>query len=45
MESKTGGTLFVFFTSMILRSALLGTMNETRLNKKYSIESMLIELG
>jgi hypothetical protein len=33
----------VFFVSVILRSALLRAMNATKLSKKYSIESMLID--
>jgi len=38
------GTLFVFFLSLIIRTALLRGMQSSRLNERYSIERMLLEL-
>lgn len=43
-ESTVRGILFIFFLSMIIRSALLRAMDSTKLSRKYSIESLLIEL-
>ncbi|MGC8618104.1 MAG: IS1634 family transposase, partial [Thermoplasmata archaeon] len=43
-ESTVKGMLFVFFLSMIIRSILLRGMDSSKLSRKYSIESMLIEL-
>jgi transposase len=43
-ESTGRGMLLVSFVSVILRSVLIRAMNATKLSKKYSIESMLIEL-
>lgn len=43
-ESTVKGMLFVFFLSMIIRSILLRAMGSSKLSRKYSIESMLIEL-
>ncbi len=43
-ESAIRGILFVFFISLIIRSALLRGMESSGLLKKYSLERMLLEL-
>ncbi len=43
-EPTIRGTMFVFFLSLIIRTALLRGMQSSRLNEKYSIERMLLEL-
>ena len=43
-EHTIRGTLFVFFLSLIIRTALLRGMQSSRLNERYSIERMLLEL-
>ncbi len=43
-EHTIRGTLFVFFLSLIIRTALLRGMQSSHLNEKYSIERMLLEL-
>ena len=43
-ESTIRGTLFVFFTSLIIRSALLRGMESSGLLKKYSLLGMILEL-
>ncbi len=43
-ESTIRGVLFVFFISLIIRSALLRGMQSSQLNEKYSLENMLLEL-
>ncbi len=43
-ESTVKGMLFFFFLSMIIKSILLRAMGSSKLSRKYSIESMLIEL-
>ena len=43
-ESTIRGTVFVFFLSAILRSALIRGMESTKLNEKYSVERMFLEL-
>ena len=42
-ESTIRGILFVFFISLIIRSALLRGMESSGLLKKYSLERMLLE--
>ena len=43
-ESTIRGILFVFFISLIIRSALLRGMESSGLLKKYSLERMILEL-
>ncbi len=43
-ESTIRGILFIFFISLIIRSALLRGMQSSHLNEKYSVERMLLEL-
>jgi transposase len=43
-ESTIRGTMFVFFISLLLRSALARIMQSTKVNEKYSIERMFLEL-
>ena len=43
-ESTIRGSVFVFFLSLIIRSALRRGMESTRLNEKYSMERMFLEL-
>ena len=43
-ESTICDILFVFFTSLIIRSALLRGMESSRLLKKYSLEKRVLEL-
>ncbi len=43
-ESTVRGTLFIFFISLIIRSALLRGMQSSHLTEKYSVETMLLEL-
>ena len=43
-ESTIGGTVFVFFLSLIISSVLIRGMESTRLNEKYSMERMLLKL-
>ena len=43
-ESTIRGMLFVFFISLIIRSALMRGMVSSGLMKKYSLEKMLLEL-
>lgn len=43
-EPTIRGTMFVFFVSLIIRSALLRGMQSSHLNEKYSVERMLLEL-
>ena len=43
-ESTIRGTVFVFFLSAILRSALIRGMESSKLNEKYSVERMFLEL-
>ena len=43
-ESTIRGILFVFFISLIIRSALLRGMESSELLKKYSLERMILEL-
>lgn len=43
-ESTIRGVLFVFFISLIIRSALLRGMQSSHLNEKYSVEKMFLEL-
>ncbi len=42
-ESTIRGVLFVFFISLIIKSALLKGMQSSHLNEKYSLENMLLE--
>ncbi len=42
-ESTIRGILFVFFISLIIRSALLRGMESSGLLKKYSLERMILE--
>ena len=43
-ESTIRGILFVFFISLIIRSALLRGMESSGLRSRYSLERMLLEL-
>lgn len=43
-ESTIRGAMFVFFISIIIRSALLRGMQSSHLNEKYSLEKMILEL-
>ena len=43
-ESTIRGTIFVFFLSLLIRSALRRGMESTKLNEKYSMERMFLEL-
>jgi transposase len=43
-ESTIRGTMFVFFLSLIIRSALHRGMQSSHLDKKYSIETMILKL-
>ena len=43
-ESTIRGMLFVFFISLIIRTALMRGMVSSGLMKKYSLEKMLLEL-
>lgn len=43
-ESTIRGTMFVFFLSTIIRSALVRGMESSKLNEKYSVEKMFLEL-
>ena len=43
-ECTIRGILFVFFISLILRSALIRGMESSGLIRKYSLERMLLEL-
>ena len=43
-ESTIRGTVFVFFLSLLIRSALRRGMESTKLNEKYSMERMFLEL-
>ncbi len=44
-EATFRGTLFIFFISLIIKSALLSGIQSSHLIEKYSIETMLLELG
>ena len=44
-ESTIRGILFVFFISLILRSALIRGMEPSGLIRKYSLERMFLEVG
>ena len=43
-ESIVRGSVFVFFLSLLIRSALRRGMESTKLNEKYSMERMFLEL-
>ncbi len=43
-ESAVRGTLFIFFISLLIRSALLRGMQSSHLMEKHSVETMLLEL-
>ena len=43
-ESTIRGILFIFFISLIIRSALMRGMISSGLIKKYSLEKMILEL-
>ncbi len=43
-ESTIRGTIFVFFLSLLIRSALRRGMESTKLNERYSMERMFLEL-
>ena len=43
-ESTVRGSVFVFFLSLLIRSALRRGMESTKLNEKYSMERMFLEL-
>ncbi|MHB1440289.1 MAG: IS1634 family transposase [Cuniculiplasma sp.] len=43
-EPTVRGTMFVFFLSLLIRSALARGMESTKLNEKYSMERMFLEL-
>ena len=43
-ESTIRGEMFIFFLSTIIRSALVRGMESTKLNEKYSLERMFLEL-
>ena len=43
-ESTIRGMLFIFFISLIIRTALIGGMISSGLVKKYSLERMILEL-
>ena len=43
-ESTIRGILFIFFISLIIRSALMRGMISSGLMNKYSLEKMLLEL-
>jgi transposase len=43
-ESTIRGMLFIFFISLIIRTALMRGMISSGLMKKYSLERMLLEL-
>ena len=43
-ESTIRGILFIFFISLIIRSALMSGMISSGLMRKYSLEKMILEL-
>ncbi|MHB8371605.1 MAG: hypothetical protein ACYDBI_02700 [Thermoplasmataceae archaeon] len=43
-ESTIRGSVFVFFLSLLIRSALRRGMESTNLNEKYSMERIFLEL-
>ena len=43
-ETTIRGTVFVFFLSTIIRSVLIRGMESSKLNEKYSLERMFLEL-
>ena len=43
-ESTIRGMLFIFFISLIIRSALMRGMISSGLMRKYSLEKMILEL-
>ncbi len=43
-ESIVRGSVFVFFQQLLIRSALRRGMESTKLNEKYSMERMFLEL-
>ena len=43
-ESTIRGTIFLFFLSMVIRSALVRGMESSKLNEKCSLEKMFLEL-
>ncbi len=43
-ESTIRGMLFIFFISLIIRTALIRGIISSVLMKKYSLESMILEL-